>query len=329
MKIRFKIHLFIVLFLFFLSNSFTYDQFITAKTPPDQNQKPVPLDVRIVSPLRDQHLLASDLGNMIITGMASYNNSPKCAVYVNFNNENVFRQATAIGTEGRADYSIWKYTLDPRHDLIKEGINRLTAKISCLDSNSLQNSMNYTQDINVIIPPKMFNSGKYLAVGPNIGALAAVAADKAILNGTIAKPESIISEKKYNDALGINIGALAAVAADKAIIDATITQLNASAITTRIAKSTIHTGDNQSITITVFDKLTKKALREASVDGWVSDSSGITTRFLSGLTNASGALTSSWNIAKGTTPGKVTIFVEAYHTGYQRSTKSEFFIIKS
>jgi hypothetical protein len=322
-KIRFKIHVFIVLFLFFLSNSFTYDQFITAKTSPEQNQKPVPLDVRIVSPLRDQHLLASDLGNMIIAGIASYNNSSKCAVFVNFNNENVFRQATAIGTEGSADYSIWKYRLDPRHHLIKEGINRLTAKISCFDSNSLQNSMNYTQDINVIIPPKM------LAVGPNIGALAAVAADNAILNGTIAKPESISSEKRYNDALGINIGALAAVAADKAIIDATITQLNGSAITTLIAKSTIHTGDNQSIIITVFDKLTKKALQEASVDGWVSDSSGITTRFFSGLTNASGALTSSWNIAKGTTPGKVTIFVEAYHTGYQRSTKSAFFIIKS
>jgi hypothetical protein len=325
-KIRFKIHVFIVLFLLFLSNSFTYDQFITAKTSQEQHEKP---HVWIVSPLRDQRLLASDLGNLNITGIASYNNSSKCAVFVNLNNQNVFRQATATGTEGRANYSIWKYRLDPRHDLIKEGINRLTAKISCLDSNSLQNSMNYTQDIKIIIPPKMFNSGKYLPVGPNIGALAAVAADNAILNGTIAKPESISSEKRYNDALGINIGALAAVAADKAIIDATITQLNGSAITTLIAKSTIHTGDNQSIIITVFDKLTKKALQEASVDGWVSDSSGITTRFFSGLTNASGALTSSWNIAKGTTPGKVTIFVEAYHTGYQRSTKSAFFIIKS
>ncbi len=33
-------------------------------------------------------------------------------------------------------------------------------------------------------------------------------------------------------------------------------------------------GDNQSITITVVDKLTKKGLEKASIDGWVSDSSG-------------------------------------------------------
>jgi len=184
-------------------------------------------------------------------------------------------------------------------------------------------------NVYAVIPRKSFDSDQYLEVGPNIGALAAVGTDTSLLNGSIARPLSNSTRNTYYDVRGVNIGALAAVAADKAFIDATITQLNGSAITIQIAKNTIRAGDNQTITITLVDKLTKKGLEKASVDGWVSASSGISTSFFSGLTNSSGIMSSTVHVANGTALGKATIFVEAYHKGYQRSSKSNSFLIVS
>jgi hypothetical protein len=222
----------------------------------------------------------------------------------------------------------------PYHHYIVEASNGpdlLAADISCIDpySNTNQNLREFSfQNVAITNQSEKLPYVVQLSeIGPNIGALAAMGTDGAILNGTNVRSESNIIPNSYYDVRGVNIGALAAVAANKAIIDATITQLNGSAITINVANNTIQKGNNQSISITLMDKLTKKGLQNSSIDGWITDSSGISMDFFSGLTNSSGMMSSSLKIGIDATPGKATVFVEAYHRGYQRSAKSASFQI--
>lgn len=329
MKNRFRIAVFIFLF-FFLSNVISYDHLIATKLPLESIHKSVPNNTLTVSSLGDQHSLTSDLTNMTLSSKPCNDSSPNSTALVCPSNEIISTQATTEGMSANIEYPCSQYILDICQDVIGNRMVWLTTEVQCFYSNGHQNSENYyIRNVDAIIPQKISDSGQYPEAGPNIGALAAVGTDASILNGTIARPESNIIKNTFYDVRGVNIGALAAVAADKAIIDATMTQLNGSAITIQIAKHTIHAGDNQSITITVVDKLTKKGLEKASIDGWVSDSSGVSTIFFSGLTNNSGIMSTSWHVANGTALGKATTVVEAYHKGYQRSSKSDSFLITS
>lgn len=323
-----KIAIFALFFFFLISITIASDQLITGTTLEGINRS-LPLKSKIVSQVRDQHFFTSDHRKMAIAVMAHGNNLSSCSTLVHPYHGNFSTRVLNIGMKGNANYFVCQHVLEMCPNPVGQSINLLNPKIPHVNSNNCQKSMNSAQYVDDNISRKIFESGQFSAIGPNIGALAAVATDVAVSNSTIARPESIITKSTYYDVRGANIGALAAVAADKAVIDATITQLNGSAVTIQIAKNPVQTGTNQSVTITVFDKLTKKGLEKASVDGWVSDSSGITTIFFSGLTNGSGNMSSSWHIASGTAPGKASIFVESYHKGYQRSTKSEPFLIKA
>ena len=328
MKNRSRNAVFIFLF-FFLSNVISYDHLIAAKLPLESIHKPVPNNTPSVSSLGDQHFLTSDLTNMSLSSTLCNDSSPNSTALVCPSNEIISTQATIDGMNANAEYPVLQYKLVSSQDVIGNRIDRLTIEVQCFNSNGHQNSKYCIRNVDALIPQKISDSGQYPEVGPNIGALAAVGTDASILNGTIARSQSNITKNTYYDVRGVNIGALAAVAADKAIIDATITQLNGSAITIQIGKNKVHDGDNQSITIAVVDKLTEKGLEKASIDGWVSDSSGVSTIFFSGLTNKSGIMSTSWHVANGTALGKATTVVEAYHKGYHRSSKSDSFLITS
>ena len=324
-----KITIFALFFFFLTSITVVSNQLITADTTLKGINGSFSLKSKIVSQVRDQHFFTSDHREMAIAVMPHDSNLSSCSALAHLYHGSFSKRVLNIGMKGNANYFVCQLVFEMCPNPVGQSINLLNPRIPHVSSNNCQNCMNSAQYVDDNISRKMFEAGQVSAVGPNIGALAAVATDVAVSNSTIARAESIITKSTYYDVRGVNIGALAAVAADKAVIDATITQLNGSAITIQIAKNPIQTGNNQSVTITVFDKLTKKGLEKASVDGWVSDSSGITTMFFSGLTNDSGNMSSSWHIASGTTPGKASIFVEAYHKGYQRSTKSEPFLIKA
>jgi hypothetical protein len=45
-----------------------------------------------------------------------------------------YQRTVATGSNGASDYSTWKYKLDHSYSAVKEGSNKLTAKITCLDN---------------------------------------------------------------------------------------------------------------------------------------------------------------------------------------------------
>ncbi|MGC1929112.1 MAG: hypothetical protein WA667_09065 [Candidatus Nitrosopolaris sp.] len=93
-------------------------------------QQQTPLGVRITDPAKEQQLAIGK--NLSIAGTSSYSSTSNCGVYVIVDGIKPYQKTIPIGQAGGNDYSKWKYTLTPASvGTIKEGINRITAKLVC------------------------------------------------------------------------------------------------------------------------------------------------------------------------------------------------------
>ena len=87
--------------------------------------------IKILSPHSGQEVPVTNI-NLIVSGTSSYDRSKDCRVSVLLNGIKPYQQTTATGNNGVSDYSTWRYKLDPIYTTIREGSNKLTAKITCL-----------------------------------------------------------------------------------------------------------------------------------------------------------------------------------------------------
>jgi hypothetical protein len=93
-------------------------------------QQMTPLGVRITEPARGQELAIGK--NLTIEGTSSYSSTSNCVVYVIVDGIKPYQRTIPIGQAGGNNYSQWMYTLTPAYaGTIKEGINRITAKLVC------------------------------------------------------------------------------------------------------------------------------------------------------------------------------------------------------
>ena len=96
------------------------------------------------------------VGVLTISGISADNASTNCQVYVDWNDQKPFQNATATGPGGTNDYSIWTFTYTDKYHLIQEGLNDLTAKISCNEDDSNNGAAKVTKyySVNIIgVPP--------------------------------------------------------------------------------------------------------------------------------------------------------------------------------
>jgi hypothetical protein len=92
---------------------------------------------KITSPVEGQQIPV-DLKNMPILGVSSYNSGLNCRVSLIVNDVKPYQKAS--GNTSEEDYSSWNYVLTGHYTSIKQGINKLTAKLSCYG-----NSMDLTK----------------------------------------------------------------------------------------------------------------------------------------------------------------------------------------
>ena len=85
--------------------------------------------VKITSPFRGQNV---PVGNILISGVSSSNSVNHCIVSVIINGIRPYQQVTSTGMNGPMDYSKWTFIATPEYTTIKEGMNKITAKYSCL-----------------------------------------------------------------------------------------------------------------------------------------------------------------------------------------------------
>jgi hypothetical protein len=82
--------------------------------------------VRITSPANGQQV---PTGTLTITGTSKDNPTVDCQVFVIVNGVKPYQNATASGPGGASDYSKWNFSLNS--SMIKEGVNKITAKFAC------------------------------------------------------------------------------------------------------------------------------------------------------------------------------------------------------
>ena len=111
----------------------------SSTTPPQQPSSPtatLPKDaVTITSPKDGQQVpIGQDLQ---VTGTSMPNAASDCNTTVNLNRVKPNQPVVANGPGGANDYSQWSFKITPNYAPIKEGQNRITARISC-DNNTLK-----------------------------------------------------------------------------------------------------------------------------------------------------------------------------------------------
>jgi hypothetical protein len=109
------------------------------------------IGIKITSPPAGQQV---PVGELTISGISTDNATTDCTVYADWNDQKPFQKAVATGPAGVNDYSTWNFTYTKNYNLITNGTNNLTSKLSCL-SNSTNvtkwNSINVTGEVDLTL----------------------------------------------------------------------------------------------------------------------------------------------------------------------------------
>jgi hypothetical protein len=109
------------------------------------------LGVNITSPTKGQQIPVGS--NLTVSGKSTDNSTTDddCQVSVIVKSIKPYQPATENGTigEGNNDYSRWYFVLGSNYTSIKEGVNEITAKLSCLSSLSNNNNLTKWYSVNV------------------------------------------------------------------------------------------------------------------------------------------------------------------------------------
>ena len=87
--------------------------------------------VTISSPEQGQQV---PVGQLTISGTSTDNPTTDCQVSVDVNDIEPLQNATATGPGGVNDYSTWQFTYTEDYQLIEEGVNELTSKLTCISN---------------------------------------------------------------------------------------------------------------------------------------------------------------------------------------------------
>ena len=107
------------------------------------------IGVNITSPERGKTIPVNS--SLTVSGKSTDNPFDEiCQVSVIVNSIRPYQPATANGSIGQAsDYSRWFFILSPNYTSIKEGINEITARLSCLPSITTGNNLTKWYSVNV------------------------------------------------------------------------------------------------------------------------------------------------------------------------------------
>jgi hypothetical protein len=109
------------------------------------------IGVKITSPPAGQQV---PVGELTISGISTDDATTDCTVYADWNDQKPFQTATATGPGGVNDYSTWNFTYTKNYNLITNGTNNLTSKLSCLSSPTnvtKWNSINVTGEVDLTL----------------------------------------------------------------------------------------------------------------------------------------------------------------------------------
>jgi hypothetical protein len=284
--------------------------------------------VKIGSPAKGQQV---PIGILTISGTSTDDPVHNCQVSVLLNGIKPYQRTIPTGQNsgvggGANDYSTWKYSFTPGYAVIKEGINKITSKISCSPVNTLTSlskwySVNVTGVVNtkiqqVVQPSLPSKAVTTAATAPlqkdNTGlqkeTISTTTSQKITTGATSATP-SIPLYALYNNNNN-NIPKLLALSLD-------------------ITKDPIKRGSKETVITEVSDTASKEKITGAKVVGKVTSmSGGAVKESFEGTTDNDGQLSYSWKIRENGKSTKYKVTVQASAAAYQDVTSSTSFKVK-
>jgi hypothetical protein len=92
--------------------------------------------VKITLPSKGQQV---PVGGILVSGVSSANATTDCTVSIVINGIRPYQRAVPTGHEGANDYTNWTFTASQKYAVIKQGQNKITAKMAC------PQNLNYTK----------------------------------------------------------------------------------------------------------------------------------------------------------------------------------------
>ena len=285
--------------------------------------------IKIVSPVKSQHIQTGT--NLTVTGTSSDNSSTNCQVSLLLNDLKPYQKTTPTGksSSGGDDYSSWRYVLNnSTYGSIKQGINKITAKMTCVNTNQ----------------PSVANPGvsKWYSINvTGVSAKTAQSTPKVVtrlpasnnLNHSNTSLTSHVNSSKpsplrlttsvYKPIQPTNIAAKSNTNSSVK----TDTNIHTLAVSLEVGKNPITTGQKQTVKVVVKDGTTNAKVAGAKVTTDIQpSSSSIVERQFVGITGPDGKVSKTWKMGD---EGKLETTYNIYSTisapGYQYKTISGTF----
>jgi hypothetical protein len=122
-------------------NLISYAQINNSTTSSPVVVLPPSLGIKVASPINDEHVYPGK-NNLKIIGTSTDSINSNCRVSVILNDVKPYQDVLPAGPGGKGDYSIWSFLLTADYNsTVKEGPNKLTAKLSCSNPNGIDSDL--------------------------------------------------------------------------------------------------------------------------------------------------------------------------------------------
>jgi len=284
--------------------------------------------VKIGSPAKGQQV---PIGILTISGTSTDDPVHNCQVSVLLNGIKPYQRTIPTGQNsgvggGANDYSTWKYSFTPGYAVIKEGINKITSKISCSPVNTLT-SLSKWYSVNVT---GVVNTKIQQVVQPSLPSKAVTTAATAPLQ----KDNTGLQKETISTTTSQKITTGATSATPSIPLDALYNNNNNNipkllALSLDITKDPIKRGSKETVITEVSDTASKEKITGAKVVGKVTSmSGGAVKESFEGTTDNDGQMSYSWKIRENGKSTKYKVTVQASAAAYQDVTSSTSFKVK-
>ena len=237
---------------------------------------------------------------LLVSGQSSDNATKDCSVSVIVNSIQPYQTAVASGPEGPTDFSQWKFVLDEQYTQLKEGSNKITAKLLCKTS------------------PARWYSVVVFGI-PNSNVTAAVSPQPTEQQSNLSEavsPQPTEQQSNLSEAVSPQPteqqSNLSAATEEQANLPETVPPEPAQQelfVTISPLKNPVARGDRQNATITVMDS-SSRPVADAQIEGNLIYPGDNFEKQFNGITDSEGKFVYSWTIGETGDVGALDIEVE-------------------
>jgi hypothetical protein len=281
----------------------------------------LPPSVKISSPVKGQQV---PIGTpLTISGTSTDNPVDNCQVSVILNGIKPYQKTIATGQSGSEvgsanDYSTWKYAFTPGYVVIKQGINKITSKISCSPQSNNPISLSKWYSVNVT---GVANTRMEQLVQPTLPS-------KTIITAAMAPPTTA-NQKVTGTTNTATTSSIPSIPFNALYNNNNNNTPKLLALSLDVSKDPIKRGSEETVITEVSDAASKEKIVGAKVVGKVTGmSGGAVKESFEGTSDKDGKESYSWKIAENGKATKYKVTVQASAPGYQDVTSSTAFKVK-